>query len=551
MNPFSRTVLDRFAWPLCLAAALVVGACGGDRADGARSGGESTAASDEAADRPLVLGYSSELQGLNPLLSTDQNANELIYYLLFTPLIVYDEDFRPVPALAESWTLSDTAVTFRLRDDLDWHDGTPVTARDVAFTFERAKDPAFASPLAAAYLANVESAEVLGDHEIRFEFTAPHSEPLQDFFWPPIPAHLLSDADATEMARAPYNRDPIGNGPYRFVRWDANQQLVFTANPEYPEGLGGPPEIGQVIYRIIPDQTTMLAELLRGGIEVDGPLAPSQAGRVKEADGVELQSFPWRQFSYIGWNTRRPQFADADVRRALTTAIDRAAIVGAVLEGHGSVASGPIPPWHRLSPELEPLPHDPVAAAAALEAAGWTDVDGDGVREKDGVRLSFDLLTNQRSPIYGDVARIIQSNLRDVGVEAVPRLLEWQSVLASHRGRDFDAVLTNWVLDGFRVDPRPLFHGSQVEIENSANRSSYANPVADSLMDLGARTTDETRAAEIWAEFARVLQEDQPFTFMFWHDELAGVSRRLTGVRMDARGELATLPSWRWRDGSP
>jgi len=109
-------------------------------------------------------------------------------------------------------------------------------------------------------------------------------------------------------------------------------------------------------------------------------------------------------------------------------------------------------------------------------------------------------------------------------------------------------VLTNWVLDSFRVDPRPLFHGSQVAIENSANRSSYANPVADSLMDLGARTTDEERAARIWAEFTRVLQGDQPVTFMFWQDELAGVSRRLENVRMDARGELATLPGWRWRD---
>jgi len=495
-----------------------------------------------------VLGYTSELQGLNPLLSTDQNANELIYYLLYTPLVTYDSTFAPAPALAESWTLSDSAVTFRLRDDLSWHDGVPVTARDVVFTFERAKDPDFASPLAAAYLANVATVEAVGEHEVRFTFTAPHSEPLQDFFWPPIPAHLLSDVSATDMPKAAFNRDPVGNGPYRFVRWDANQQLVFTANPDYPAGLGGPPEISEVVYRIIPDQTTLLAELLSGGIEVDGPLAPSQATRVAAEPDVVLESFPWRQFSYIGWNTRRPQFADPAVRRALTLAIDRAAIVSTVLEGHGSVASGPIPPWHRLSPHLEPLPYDPAAAAAALEAAGWRDTDGDGVRDRAGVALSFDLLTNQRSPIYGDVAKIVQSNLREVGVDARPRLLEWQSVLASHRSRDFDAVLTNWVLDNFRVDPRSLFHSSQVAVEGSANRSSYANPVADSLMDLGARTTDEARAARTWQEFSRVLQNDAPVTFLFWQEELAGVSRRLVDVRMDARGELVTLPRWRWRE---
>jgi len=522
-----------------LSGLALVAACSSD-------GGSSSASG--SADAALVLGYTSELQGLNPLLSTDQNANELIYYLLFTPIVTYDSTFAPAPALAESWTLSDTAVTFELRDDLSWHDGTPVTARDVVFTFDRAKNPDFASPLNAAYLANVATAEALGDHEVRFTFTAPHSEPLQDFFWPPIPAHLLAAVPATNMAQAPFNRAPVGNGPYRFVRWDANQQLVFTANPDYPAGLGGPPGISDVVYRIIPDQTTLLAELLSQGIEVDGPLAPAQVARVESATDVKLESFPWRQFSYIGWNTRRPQFADPAVRRALTMAIDRAAIVRTVLEGHGTVASGPIPPWHRLSPHLEPLPHDPAAAAAVLDAAGWRDTDEDGVRDHDGVELSFDLLTNQRSPIYGDVAKIVQSNLREIGVDAQPRLLEWQSVLARHRSRDFDAVLTNWVLDNFRVDPRALFHGSQVAVEGSANRSSYANPVADSLMDLGARTTDEARAAETWAEFARVLQHDQPVTFLFWQEELAGVSRRLADVRMDARGELVTLPRWRWRE---
>ncbi|TFG63685.1 MAG: hypothetical protein E4H28_06080, partial [Gemmatimonadales bacterium] len=295
-------------------------------------------------ERTLVLGYASELQGLNPIVSTDQNANELIYYLLFTPLVTYDADFRPAPAMAESWVLSDSAVTFQLRDDLSWHDGTPVTARDVAFTFERAKDPDTASPLSAAYLSNVASVEILGEHEVRFQFSAPHSEPLEDFFWPPAPAHLLEDIPAAELLRSPFNRAPVGNGPYRFVRWDVNQQLVFEANADYSPSLGGPPAIAHVVYRIIPDQTTMLAELLNGGIQLDGPLAPSDADRVGEAEDLQLLSFPWRQFAYVGWNTRRPQFADPVVRRALTMAIDRESLVQTVLEGHGTLASGPIPP---------------------------------------------------------------------------------------------------------------------------------------------------------------------------------------------------------------
>ncbi|MGH7541302.1 MAG: hypothetical protein ACRELC_09905, partial [Gemmatimonadota bacterium] len=100
----------------------------------------------------------------------------------------------------------------------------------------------------------------------------------------------------------------------------------------------------------------------------------------------------------------------------------------------------------------------------------------------------------------------------------------------------------------FRVDPRPLFHSSQLEIEGSANRSSYASPVADSLMDLGVRTLEPAAAARIWRDFARVVQRDQPITLLFWNDELAGVRAELGNVRMDARGELVTLPAWRWDD---
>lgn len=528
----SRSVLA--AAGLLSAVGLLAAACGGERP--------------VRPAAPLVLGYSVELQGLNPLLSTDQNANEIIDYLLFTTLVRYDEGYAVVPGLAESWTLTPGDVVFRLREDVTWHDGRPVTAEDVAFTFRRAKDPATASPLAAAYLSNVDGAEVLGPHEIRFTFTGPHSQPLEDFFWAPVPRHLLADVPAAKLARHPFNRAPVGNGPYRFVSWTVNRQLVFEANPDFSPSLGGPPAIRRIVYRIIPESTSLLAELLSGGIQVDGPLSPADAPKVERAEGVRLFRFPWRQFSYIGWNGRKLLFREPVVRRALTMAIDRATLLEGVLEGYGTPAVGMIPPWHRYAPAIQPLPYDPDSAAVLLAAAGWRDSDGDGVLDRDGRPFRFELLANQRSPVYGDMVQIIQAQLRRVGIEAVPRLLEWQTLLGLHRRREFDAVLTNWVLDNFRVDPRVLFHGTQAATPNSANRSSYSSPVADSLMDLGVRTMDDTEAARIWGEFSKVIQRDQPLTFLFWQDELAGVSRRLEGVRMDARGELVNVRDWRWRD---
>lgn len=527
---------------LVLAALLLAGCGGGETADGGAERG------------PLVVAYRADLQTLDPITSTDQNANDVIRSMVYTPLVGFDSAFEARPRLAESWTLTDTSVTFRLRDDVRWHDGEPVTAEDVKFTFDLAKEPEAASPLAAAYLGSVASATVLGPREVRFGFTAPHAQPLQDFFWPPVPKHVLEDVPPSELSRHPFGRDPVGNGPYRLASWEPGSSLRFTAVEGYPEALGGTPAIGEVVYRILPESTTRLRELMRGTVHVDGPLTPADAAEVRSAEGVRLEAFPWRLFSYIGWNGRDPRFSRPSVRRALTLALDRPELLEAALYGHGSVASGPVPPWHPYAPGLEPLPHDPDSSRALLEAAGWRDRDGDGVREKDGREMRFRLMTGQANPVHADLVQMIQAQLRDVGVAAEPLLLEWQTVLSRHRSREFQAVLTNWVLDNFRVDPRPLFHSSQVEVEGSANRSSYGSPVADSLMELGVRTTDPERAAQVWAEFSRVLQEDQPFTFLFWNEELAGVSGELEGVRMDARGELYGLPGWRWRstgEGAP
>ncbi len=517
---------------ICIATATALAAACGGKDSGS------------GADRTLILGYASELQTLNPLVSTDQNANELINYLLFTPIITFDSNFEPAPGLAESWEQTDTEVVFHLRADVNWHDGRPVTAEDVAFTFERAKDPALASPLASAFLENVNSVEVLDTHTIRFTFSVVHAQALEDFFWAPVPKHLLEDTAPEEMIRAEYNRSPVGSGPYRFVSWEVNRMLVFEANEDFSPSLGGPPSFPRVVYRIIPDATTRAAELQSGGIDVDGPLGPASARAIDADETTTLHRFPWRQFSYIGWNTKRPILANPAVRRALTMAIDRESILASVLQGYGSVASGIIPPWSPYSPGLTPLPYAPDSAAAILEREGWSDSDGDGVRDRNGVPLRFELLTNQRSPIYPDMAQIVQAQLADIGVVAVPRMLEWQTVLAMHRARDFDAVLTNWVLDNFRVDPRILFHSKYATMPNSANRSAYQSEVADRLMDEGAGTTEAEPARRIWSDFARVIQADQPLTFLFWQDELAGVSADLEGVRMDARGELVTITEW-------
>lgn len=525
----------RAACRFTILCALVLGACGDG---GGAAGGGGT----------VVVGMRSDFGGFNPITSSGQYDMEVMNYALFTPLVQYGENLEVEPYLAESWEMQgDTGVVFTLRDDVLWHDGQPVTAHDVEFTFNLAKNEETASLLGSAFLADVASAQVIDDRTIAFRFDRPHAQALEDFWWPPLPRHLLEDVPAAELRNAPFNRNPVGSGPFRFGEWRANERLVLVRNPDFPDALGGPAEAERLVFRIIPEASTLLTELLTGSIHVDIPLLPDQVRQVRENGDTDLHSFPGRTVYYLGWNNARPPFDDARVRRALTHAINRQEIVEALLYGEGEVATSTIPPWHPLYPgNVEPLAHDPARAAQLLEEAGWTLRGNSDVRQnRAGEKLEFTLLTSDDA-LRRSVVEVLQNQLRRVGADAEVRVMEFQTMLQNHRERSFDAVFTNWVLDNFQVASAPmsLFHTREAERELSANRSSVRLPQLDAAIERGASATDEDAQRRAWADFTQVLQREQPVTFMFWLNELAASTGSVSGVDMDPRGELRSIAEW-------
>ena len=529
----SRTWMGRAG--VALAAAGLV-ACGGG--DGAAAGGGSGGT--------VIVGMASDFSGFNPITNSSIDTDQIIKYALFTPLVQYDEELNPQPYLAESWEMhGDTAVTFTLRDDVNWHDGEPVTAEDVKFTFDMAKTPETGSLIGSAYLGSVETAEVQDARTITFQFSEPHAQAIEDFWWAPVPKHLLEGTGAAEMGNATFNRNPVGSGPFRFEEWRANDRLVLVRNDSFPEALGGPPAAQRVVFRIVPEPATLLTELITGGIHVDIAVQPDQIERVETTENLNLHSFGGTKLFYLGWNNQQAPFDDPRVRRAMTMAIDRQEIIEAQLEGKGSVATSTVPPWHPYHPDIEPVSHDPEAARQLLEEAGWTDANGDGVREKDGQPLAFSLLTSQ-NPLNRAIVQVVQNQLREVGARVELQVLEFQTMLAQHKNREFDAVLSNWILDNFQMAsaPQSLFHSSQADVEGSANRSGVRSERLDRLIEEGAAATSPEEARDVWRRFTEALQEEQPFTFMFWADELAASSDAVTGVTMDQRGEFQSLPQW-------
>jgi len=529
--------IDRsFLAAAIVGVSLLATACGGDQARGPFVVGDP-----EPGGTAVVL-VNSDFQVFNPVANTAIITSEVINYLLFTPLIQFDEDLNVVPALVESWDLDENGVTFHLRDDVRWHDGVPVTADDVLFTFELARNPQAASLLESAYLTMIRSATVIDSTTIRFDFVAPHSRPLEGFWWPPVPRHLLGDVPPAQLAQAPYNRRPVGNGPFRFVSWSPNEQLVVEANPDYSPSLGGRPLLDRVVFRIVPEATTRLTETLTGATDVNYTILPDQAAQVDGQNGVRLVHYPGREFLYIGWNGEREPFSDPRVRRALTMGIDRAGLIDALLYGYGVAATGMIPPWSPFAPDLDPIPFDPAGARSLLAEAGWTP-GPDGVMTKNGQRLAFTMLSSE-DQLRQDISVVVQRQLRDIGAAVEVRAVEFQSLIQQHRSRQYDSVVSGWTLDSFRVDPTPLFSCAEARTPESANRAGYCDPDADRLIAAGLRETNDGRAAEIWGEFSTIIQRDQPLTFLVWREQLQAVNDRLQGATMDARGNFVSVQQW-------
>lgn len=531
--PRPRSPWSRGRWTLALA--VVLAACGGP------PGADVSPDAAPEYGGTAVVGISADFDDFNEFTNEGAWGDTFIAHVLFQTLVKYDADLRIVGALADSFGVADDGLsaTFRLHEGITWHDGEPFDAEDVAWSFDVSKDPATAYPNVSE-LQYVESAEVLDPRRVRFRFSRRHAEPIADFArWAPMPKHLLEAVPHAEMVRAPFNRDPVGNGPFRFVSWDPNAQAVFEA---YEPFYAGRPYLDRIVFRIVPERTTLVTELLTGGMDLAPNIPPADMARLDESPATRALSYPSTSSDLLMYNVRDSRFDDPRVRRALTMAMDREAIVEALLYGYGQVANGPVSPaqWPHAD-DLPPLPHDPERARALLAEAGWRDTDGDGWLDKDGRPFRFEVVTNVDSNLRSALTVVLQDQFRKVGIDARPRTTEFNQLVDDLVSGAFETIVVGFVWPT-RFDP------SQLLLTDAAfNGGGYSDPHADSLALAALATMDRAEAKALWAEYQRVQQEDQPITWVYTLDATWGVSRRLRGARTyspDVYGVLESVREW-------
>jgi peptide/nickel transport system substrate-binding protein len=479
----------------------------------------------------------AELQSINPLLTVHPLARQVQRYALFMTLARYDSALVARPYLSERWRWSADRRTLDLtvRGDVRWHDGTPTTAADVAFTLNAARDPATGYHRRPD-LECIADARATGTFTVRLAFCRPQEgvpDVLTDLAI--LPAHLLAALPRDQLRHADFNEHPVGNGPFRFVAHIPHQRWVFDANPDFPAALGGPPGIQRLVVVVVDEPATKLAGLVTGELDVAG-IQPMHAALVRRDPRLAVVDYPILLTYGLVWNTGRPPFDDPRLRRALTLALDRRAMVDAYLYGFGSVADGPVPPWHPRAVPVARVPFDRAAAGALLDSLGWR-VGADGWRRRDGRPFAFSILTVGAAD--NSLEQMIQSDFRAVGVRARIRQLELGAFLARAAGaaRDYDALVTGILGDLSLGYLRGLFDSRR--LAEPLQYAQYVDPAVDRALDAGDG-----------AAVQRIVARELPITFLYHARGLQGLNRRVRGVRMDLRGELATLQRWHLDPGA-
>ncbi len=488
----------------CLLVFLFALVAGCDREESRSAGREAT----------VVVAYPFEWAGdlLGP---SDDEA----MFMVFLPLLRYDESGNLEGRLAESWEHSTDyrEWTYHLRTDVRWHDGVRVTAHDVKFTLEL-----LSLPTSMEMSDSIESITVHDDWKITVRGGDPEYYQTKVVHYP---RHLLRHLDQDEMLNWPFWLEPVGNGAYRFVRYVPQRLMEFRANPDYVFGI---PRIKRVILKFVGDAG--LSELLSGNVDVVKWLDdPGQVRRLSEHSDYETHHTFWEERSRaIYWRCDHPFLGDKRVRQAIDLAIDRRKVLQ-ILGFPESIPAGAGFFSARQARRGEApidVVYAPEAARKLLDEGGWLDLDGDGIRERGGKLASFTALVNASERYDNAIGILVQEQLRGLGVDMRLQPIEGAALFQRYKNGDFEAaVFQVWLQERFGQDDNPL---------------AYYNPQLTELIDRIIFSSDPREVDRAYDAVTQVFHEDVPISLLFPIVHTWASHRRLRGLKSPWKSE----PVW-------
>ncbi len=453
------------------------------------------------------------------------------------------------PRLASSWTWSadSLSIAFALNANARWHDGQPVRAEDVRYSFHVYTSPSVASD-SRSLLSNIDSVTAHDSLTAVFWFKRRTPQQFMDATYSIfiLPAHLLASLPDSALAESPFSRAPVGSGRFRFVKWDDGARLELESDTANARGRA---KLDRVIFTYVGDVGAATIKLIANEADLLETVRPENIAQLRAAQQLRLESnFPL-QYAFIGFNLRgsgaasgspHPIFSDVRVRRALSMAVDRARIVRTVFDTLGMVAISGAP--RVLIPDtlgLHPLPYDVAAAKALLDSAGWTDSNGDGVRDRAGKPLKFDLLIPSTSATRGTAAGLLQSAFKEVGVDMQIVAMEPASLGPRIDAGNYEACFCGWGANPGLQGTRQTWSS-----RGSSNTQHYASVTFDAVLDSALTSFNPQRRDAYFTRAFQTLIDDAPSIWMSEQRLPIAVHKRFVVAPLRADGWYVNLADW-------
>jgi peptide/nickel transport system substrate-binding protein len=519
---------------LMLVAALLLSGCG-PRSE-AKSGAKGL------DDGIITYGMTGDPVIFNPILSTGGSAS-LIINRVFNGLVRANEDFEMIGDLAESWSFSDDGLvwTFELKEGVKFHDGQPLTSADVKYTYEAIKHPDYQG-IRATDFEPIETVETPDDQTVVLHLSEPFAPLLSKLSVGILPKHVFETTSIEDMKQNSANMEPIGTGPYKFIEWQKGQHIILEANPDY---FGEGPHIEKMVIKFYQDEQVMLAALEKGDIDYMDSIPVDDIERMKESysGSYDFQEVPYNGYTYIGLKQTHPILKDIRVRKALMYGLNRKQIVDDLLNGYGILMNANIAPvsWAYADGELEEYPYDVEKAKALLEEADWKE-GPDGIREKDGTKLAFQVVARSGNKEEEAVLLIAQEDWRKIGIDIDPEFIEYSVLLEQYLDvAKFEAYSLGWTLG---VDPDCyLFFHSTCAVNDEGqlmgfNDVEFKNEELDRLLEEGRKELDQENRKEIYGKLQQIVNDELPYVFLYSKNKVSAMNKRVNGVVWSALGPL-------------
>lgn len=477
----------------------------------------------------VTIGHSSKPDIINPIL-TSETISVTLMNLIFSGLVRFDQDRMPVPDLARCWNISRDGLTwtFFIREDVCFHDGHPLTAYDVEFTYRAIMDPGNMSPRAKRY-GPIDRIGTEGDYIFRIFLKHPFMPLMSRLGWPIAPRHRL---EGRKLDNTPFNRHPVGSGPFRLAEWREDDTIVLDANREYFRK--DRPILDRLVFRQYTNRESALQAISRGEMDIALNLTASDLLFIGKSGSFRVYPVSSPFYYALIFNLRDLFFKDIKIRKAMDHAIDKVSIARKL---RGYECSGPFDAgsWAYNS-HVKPTPHNPKRARELLEQAGWRDING--VLTRDGKPFEVSIGVLNASDVMERIASSIEAQLAEVGIQVKAFRMDDSELLA--HGTPFQAILT-MIASG--TDPeyaRRTWHSRS----GHANLASYRNRFVDDLMDLGRQTAELEKRKAIYHKVHEMIHDDCPAIFLASAYEYIGSRYQFKERFTSTMHFLSTVRDW-------